>query len=106
MIKIRERYVPPPLKIGDECWLLRGVLLYEATVREVKTLLEGDKLEFRMYKLEVPEFNYFASDSQHRSDIFLRPAEREQLIAEIDSRIESLEYLKKDLEEYEEMPEE
>lgn len=99
MTKIRERYIPPPLKVDDEVWLLRGVLLYEATVREVNTLLAGEPHEFQMYKLDIPHSKYLSSDSQHRNDIFLRTVERKQLIEEINSRIESLEYLKKDLEE-------
>ena len=102
---MRDRYIPPPLQPGDKCWLLRGVLLYEVVVSEVRICLEGDRLEFTMHRIEMEHDveKYIAGEFHHRSDLFLRPAERKQLVEEIESRVESLEYLKKDLEDEEEM---
>lgn len=96
---MKARYIPPDLKPGDSCWLLRGTLLYEVTIAEVNTYLEGERSEFKLYKIACEHAGHLERDSQHRSDLFLRPAERRQLIEQIDSNIDSLEYMKKELED-------
>ena len=101
---MKPRYIPPNLEVGDRCWLLRGVLLYEVAVSEVRTYLEGEPSEFTLYRIAADhDHERYLSDesSRHRNDLFLRPAERAQLKAEVENRIESLEYLLKNLEEEE-----
>jgi hypothetical protein len=98
---MKPRYIPPDLKVGDKCWLLRGCLSYEVTISEVRIVLEGDPHQFVSYRV-LPDhevYSYLKNDAVYRHDLFLRPAERKQMIEEIENKIESLEYLKKELEE-------
>jgi hypothetical protein len=88
----------PRLAVGDKCWLLHGTILYEAVISEVRVVLEGTESEFVMYRVEGAA-KYLDGVSQHRSDLFRVDDERSALVDEICSRIESLEYLKREVQQ-------
>lgn len=87
-----------PLSVGDPCWLLKGTLLYEVTIREVNVILKDDPLEFVMYKVAA-EASWITEASQHRSDLFMRPQERDQLLERVEGDAETLQGIAKDLEQ-------
>ena len=97
------RHTPPDLQVGDACWLLHSILIYEVSIAEVRVTLEGDPHEFKMYRVNPNHatFDYLRGQSFVRNDLFLRPAERKQLIQECQDHIDSLEYIVKELEEEE-----
>lgn len=91
----------PRLNLLDRCWLLLGTSLYEVRVSEVRVCCAGEPLEFVMYRVE-PEghpYLFLKDQSHHRHDLFLMENERDALRKEINERIESLEYLLKDLDD-------
>jgi hypothetical protein len=91
---------PPELKAGDTCWLLRGTLLHEVRIVEVRTILEGEPHQFHMYRVEAVDhpYNYINEQTQHRSDLFLKPEQRADLIGRLEGDIESLGSTMADLE--------
>ena len=88
------------LAVGDECWFLDGNLLYEVTVTDVNVCLVGEPQEFVMYRVEPNHdiYSYLRERSIHRSDLFRRPSEVEELRERIESDINSLNYLLNELE--------
>jgi|SRR6185369_17274913 len=94
-----DRHEPQRLAVGDECALLLGVSLYDVTISEVRVILEGDPAEFAMYRVKSRESScWFESTSQHRSDLFKLPSERERLIQQLDSDMNALHDLIRDQE--------
>jgi hypothetical protein len=97
----RRPNVPPPeLKVGDVCWLLRGTLLYDVTIVQVRTILEGEPHQFHMYRVESLgyAYNYINEQTQHRSDLFLRTEQRADLLTRLEGDIESLQSIVTELE--------
>lgn len=92
----------PRLNAGDRCRLLRGTQLYDVIVEAVSTCFEGEPNEFSMYAVRNEGYDYLfiREEKQHRSNLFLS-TETDALLKEIDERIESLEYMKKVLEDAE-----
>lgn len=90
----------PKLSVGDRCRLLYGTLLYNATVTEVSTHFEGEPGEFSMYgvRSEGHDYLFIREQRHHRHDLFL-PTENEALLRELEERIDSLENIKRDIEE-------
>lgn len=88
------------LAVGDECWLLDGTLLYEVTITEVRNIDLGEtaKRQLTMYRIEAPYY-HLKEESQHRSDLFRRPSEVEELRERIESDINSLNYMLQELED-------
>jgi hypothetical protein len=98
----RRPNVPPPeLKVGDVCWLLRGTLLYDVTIVQVRTILEGEPHEFHMYRVESigHAYNYINEQTQHRSDLFAKPEQRADLLARLEADSEALQAIIIELED-------
>jgi hypothetical protein len=91
---------PPRLTVGDDCVLLVGVSLYLVTVIGINVNLEGDPLEFAMYRVKSREWSTWIEDkSQHRSDLFKMPADRQYFLKRIEDDIDALKGLLREQED-------
>lgn len=97
MIKREER--PRELVVGEACWLLLGTSTFDVEIAEVRRVLEGDPLEFVMYRVSTKGvYKTLEAKSQHRSDLFSKADERGALLARVDADMNSLEYLRAEIE--------
>lgn len=86
--------------VGERVWYYRDRIVSVAEVEEVRVVLAGDPLEFRMFKVRL--YGGRLEDHVHASQLFSCPSDRARLVTQLRSDERHLRSLREELDEQEE----